>query len=548
MIPSRMIASPLAWALLAGAACLLVAALGGPPDTFWTVDDAGKDLVLRNLLRHPVRATLDYPGRALDPELALFPMPLGGSEPYAARHGDAIVSQYAAPFVWLTLPLAAAWPAGARALLPAFGAALAVFVTFRLGARLGGGAGSGARAAALALAATPLLFYGALFWEHTLTIALAGAAFLALTDARGPRALAAGLLLGGAILLREELVLLAAAVVVAAAGEGPPFRVARGVALGAAAGLAARLAFHFVTSGAWLGVHAALNRPDPFVHAARAVEGLLLGSGASGAPPWAAAAALAALALGARGGTAGRALGAAGAAALAALAVLAWWRFPGGEDAALALRHSNSALVALPWALAAPFLPAPPRDAAAADAERLLGRAALVFLVLFVTLVPSRSITGVHPGPRMLLPLLPLAAAVAAARLGGSRFGVAALAPLLAVGAAWAGTSLALLHAKRTLSGDLAAALRARPETVVCTDLFWIPTDMSALWDGKRFFLLRDDRDLARLTDAARAAGETGILAVMAPGRLEADPVAQVRDPALPAFSADVHVLRLVRP
>jgi len=71
---------------------------------------------------------------------------------------------------------------------------------------------------------------------------------------------------------------------------------------------------------------------------------------------------------------------------------------------------------------------------------------------------------------------------------------------------------------------------------------------MSALWDGKRFFLLRDDRDLARLTDAARAAGETGILAVMAPGRLEADPVAQVRDPALPAFSADVHVLRLVRP
>lgn len=547
MIPSRVAASPLGWALLAGAACLLAAALGGPADTFWTVDDAGKDLVLRNLLRHPARATLDYPGRALDPDLALFPMPLGGSEPYAARHGDAIVSQYAAPFVWLALPFAAAWPAGARALLPAAGAALAVFVTFRLGARLGGGS-SGTRAAALALAASPLLFYGALFWEHTLTIALAGASFVALTDARGPRALTAGLLLGGAILLREELVLLAAAVVLAAAGEGPPFRVARGVALGAAAGLAARLAFHFVTSGAWLGVHAALNRPDPFAHAGRAVEGLLLGPGASGAPPWAAAAALAALALGARGGGAGRALGAAGAAALAAIAVPGWWRFPVGEDAALALRHSNSALLALPWALAAPFLPAPRRDAAAADAERLLGRAALVFLVLFVTLVPARSITGVHPGPRMLLPLLPLAAAVAAARLGGSRFGVAALVPLLAVGGAWAGTSLALLHAKRTLSGDLAAALRARPETVVCTDLFWLPTDMAALWDAKRFFLLRDDRDLERLTDAARGAGEDAILAVMAPGRLEADPVARVRDPALPGFSADLHVLRLVRP
>jgi hypothetical protein len=228
-------------------------------------------------------------------------------------------------------------------------------------------------------------------------------------------------------------------------------------------------------------------------------------------------------------------------------AVRGLWRFPAGADAALALQHSNSALLVLPWALVAPFLAGTHGvgDEPARAAGRVLSRAALLFLVLFVALVPARSVTGVHPGPRMLLPLLPLAAALTATRFDGRGLATFLLIPLLLVGAAWNVRSLELLHAKRTLAGTLSAALRARPERTVVTDLFWLPTEMSALWDSKRFFLLRSDRDLAWIVDRAREAGETSMLAAMEPGRITAEPVAAIRGATLPAFSVDLHQLTL---
>lgn len=554
MIPSRRIGADLAWGAAAAVAACILAVVLGPPDTFWTVDDAGKDLVLRNLLRHPATAALDYPGRPLDPEFRVFPLPLDGSEAYAARHAGAVISQYAAPFVWLAWPLATASLPLARILLPALAAGIAVALAFRMAARLGKRRLTGHLGAALLLAATPLAFYGSLFWEHTTTIALVAGAFLALTDPDRPRPVPAGLLLGAAILLREELGLLAIAVVVAAAGDGPPFRRARGVALGAAAGVAARLAFHQATSGTWLGIHAALNRPEAFAHGGRTVNRLLLGPGPSGAEAWMVGGALLLLAAGAwwRGRTTRTAAAdsavAAGAIALAAISATALLRFPGREDAALALRDSNSALLFLPWALAAPFVARRGGSEESADAERLLGRAVLVFLVLFAALVPPRSVTGVHPGPRMLLPVLPFVAALAAVRLAAPGVARLALVPCALCALAWNVRSLELLHTKRELSGELARTLAARPEDVVVTDLFWLPTDMGPLWDTKRFFLLSGDRDLAWIVERARAAGVHSVLAAVAPGRIEAEPVARVRSAALPDFSVDLHELRLERP
>ena len=549
-----------------GAAFAIVAAalaLGlGPADTFWTVDDAGKDLVLRNVVRHPGDPTLDYPGRALDPRLRVFPMPLDGPEPYAARRGDRVVSQYASPFVWLAWPLArVSLPLG-HLLLPALGAGAAIFATGLLGRRLGGQARTGALAAGIAAVASPLAFYGAVFWEHTLTVALVGGAFATLARS-DPRFLRAGLLLGAAALLREELALLVVALVGVTVLERPSFRAAASLLAGAAPGLGARVAFQLWTSGSWLGVHGALNRPEPFAHAGETMDRLLLGTGASGWPAAAAAGAIAVLALGrflAARGAAGpepsaparrtplvTALFASGAFVVAVIAIQAFRFFPDGKDAALALQRSNSALLVLPWALVAPFLASatPASEESARAAERLLGRAALVFLVLFAALVPARSITGVHPGPRMLLPLLLLAAALTATRMDRRRFAALLLIPLLLIGAAWNVRSLELLHAKRGLAGELAAALRARPERTVVTDLFWLPTEMSALWDAKRFLLLRSDRDLAWVVDRARDAGETSILAAVTPGRIDAEPVAAVRDASLPAFSVDLHQLTL---
>jgi hypothetical protein len=228
---------------------------------------------------------------------------------------------------------------------------------------------------------------------------------------------------------------------------------------------------------------------------------------------------------------------------LAFASIRGWLHFPGGLDAALALRKSNSAALFLPWALAAPFLRS--EESAQSSAWRLLGGSAVLFVVMFLVLVPGRSITGVHPGPRMLLPVLPLGAAVAASRLTSSRPATFLLAPLLLGGALWNFSSLELLHAKRALSGDLAAALAARPERVVITDQFWLATEMMHLWDRKQFYLVGTDREMRAFVARATAAGERTIVAATEPGRIPATPVASVHREDLPAFSVDLQVLNL---
>ncbi|MFN8178243.1 MAG: hypothetical protein U0167_09950 [bacterium] len=570
MPTSRLDPVLVALALATSLAGLVLFARLGPAWTFWTVDDAGKSLVVANLEHNPGSTSLEYPGRALDPDFRFFPQPIRGSERYATLHDGRIVSQYLAPFPYLALPFAAVFGFIGLGLWPALGAGAVVLLTGLLAAALGGSRRAGRLAAAILLVSSPLLFYGSVFWEHSLTAALAAAAFLALATPR-PRPFVAGLLLGATCLLREETGLLLSAVVLVAMILRRRPDAAR-IAAGGLLGVAARGAFHWATSGSLVGVHGELNQSVPFEHVGDAARDLLVGPGFSGIPDVAVLGALLVLAaarsLPPRAALAPFALG---AVALAVVSVRGWLRFPGGEDSALALLKSNSAALFLPWALAAPFLrgpsggdaapsrqtphPAPSggvppasenaSPAHAAAAWRLLGGASVLFVVFFVLLVPARSITGVHPGPRMLLPVLPLAAAVCATRLSASRLAALFLAPLLLAGALWNLTSLELLHAKRALAGDLAAALAARPERIVVTDLFWLPTEMSSLWDRKTFYLVGTEREMRAFVARATAAGERTILAATEPGQIPAAPVAAVHRDGLPSFSVDLQVLTL---
>jgi hypothetical protein len=526
----------LAIAAATAAAGILLHASLGPPGTSWTVDDAGKALVLERVSRDPSAPWLPYAGAALDPEYALFPQPLGGSEPYAVRRGGRVLSQYHAPFIWLSvLPYEALGDTG-LAIWPALGAGGAVFLTGRWAAGLAGPM-AGLIASLLALCASPLPFYAAVFWEHTLTIALAAGGFLALSSRRPGTA---GLALGGAALLREEMALLVAAAVAVAFAQRHG-RAALRLALGGAAGVWARAAFHVATTGSWLGVHAELNRSEPFRHVVEAANGLLFGTGFSGLPGASAFVAVAALALSrALPPARSRHVLIAGVAALVAVAVLGFLSFPGDADRALALVRSNSAALFLPWTLVAPFL-----RTTTTPSMRPAAWTALLFLALFVLLVPERSITGVHPGPRMLLPLLPIACVLAASGMASSRRAVVLLAPLVLTAMAWNVRSLGLLHSKRETAGRLAAAILAEPERIVVTDLFWLPTEMGVLWDRKQFHLLRRDADLELLVERAAAAGERSVLAAVEPGRIPAEPLARIQHPDLPAFSVDVHRLVL---
>jgi hypothetical protein len=471
-------------------------------------------------------------GQSIDPDFEHFPVPLGGEEPYARLRNGRVVSSYLSPFVWLTLPFAAALGFFGQGVLPAIAGGVTVWLTGRLGGRW---------AAGIVALATPLLFYSSVFWEHSLVTALATAAFVVLEPAGRERPLTAGLLLGAAALLREELLLLLGAVSLALLVAGRGRRSFARFAAGGACGVLALLAFHRLVSGAWLGVHVGVNAPDPFGNVPAAIDGLLLSGGFSGVgSTWIVAAVATLIASRSLPGRAAEVVTTIVALGFAFVSVAAFQAFPGGQDRALALISSNSALVFVPWVLVVPFL----RDAGdkmiPIRRPGVLAASAALFLAAFVLVVPERSITGIHPGPRMLLPVLPLFAALAAARWrAGFRF---ALVPLLVVAVAWNVRSLELLHGKRHATGALAAALREDPRRIVATELFWLPTELSSLAGEKQFHLVSGSASFAKLAERAEEAGEDAILVVVPPGLLQRHPDREVRSPGFPAFSADLYV------
>ncbi len=567
--------------LLVTAGALFVHTYAGPAGTFWTIDNGGKTLVIANLQEDASRTWLAYPGREIDPELRLFPQPLSGPEPYGTVRGGNVVSQYLSPFAWLVLPGATLLGFVGLGLLPAVAGGATVYLTGLLGGRL---------AAGIAALASPLLFYSAVLWEHTLVVALAAAAFLLSGAPRRRHSFTAGLLLGLACMFREEVVLLLVGGGLAILSTRERRSKAIPFAAGGAVGVFFLLLVNQLATGSILGIHVGLNQPVPLRHTVKAVEGLILGSGFSGSPALVTVAALALLAAAPlirrreSLASAGDVLFAAAGCALFAVSALAWARFPGGEDRALALIRSNSLLVALPWVLLLPFssmereqVEAGGKRPGTGDPLSIAGRGVVLFLILFVLSCPERSITGVHPGPRMLLPALPVFAAIAAAQVrrafrgqrgvGGagertpSRFlRLAPLFLLFAIGIAWNVRSLELLAGKRAVAGAIASRLGAAvseehagaDETqtsgaprlpIAATDLFWLPTEMATLWDRIEFHLIRGPGDLQELSRRAAARGARRLTLVTAPGSVRGEaPVARIRDPGFPAFSVDVHV------
>ncbi len=514
----------------------------GLPGTSWTIDDAGKSLVLDRWLESG-GPWLAYPGRGRDPELRFFPQPLTGRERYAAVLPDGrILSQYTSPFLVLAAPFAAVARDGGRAVLPALGGGACVALAGWLAGRAGASRRGVLLASGITALATPFVFYSSVFWEHTLAAALATGALVALLDRSRERPVLAGMLAGGAVFLREEMLLFAGAIAIAMTiARRQPRSVVRFV-LACVPGAGALLLWNVAIAGTLWGVHVEANRPSFGSNAPRALASILFDAGFARVPILVTAALFALLAasrwIPARPPFRPRLLDLAALAALLVVSALAFVRFPGTEDQALALLHSNSMLVAIPWALVA-LLPRGRDDLSAV--------ASLVFLLLFAVLVPARSITGVHPGPRMLLPILPALAAATAAHLAWSRDRprTVLLVALLAVGVLWSARSLVLLHEKREASGRIASVLAADPRRIIVTDLFWLPTELSFLEGRKEFHLVSSSSDLAALSARCAADGEREILYVTSTGAIRnRAPLAAIVNPGFAHFSVELHVVR----
>ena len=237
-----------------------------PPEAFFSGDEGIKWLQVDSIRRHWwTSLAVDAPGEEVDPSHELLPA-------FLVTSGGAVRSIFPAGY-----PLVASFPyaiLGTRGIYLVSGAAaiLCMFVTARL-ARLVLQPGNPGRiswadgAGIAAVVATPLVFYGATIWEHTLAVLLVTAALIPLTkalggDATGWHGAAAGLLLGCAAAVRTETALIAPAAVAAGlivAGWKGFGRQAMTLTMGVLVILVPRAYLHRQVFGSWLPPHLTAN-------------------------------------------------------------------------------------------------------------------------------------------------------------------------------------------------------------------------------------------------------------------------------------------------
>ncbi|MBI3889904.1 MAG: hypothetical protein HY303_00070 [Candidatus Wallbacteria bacterium] len=245
--------------LLAAAALLGTFHCWRVPGVFYSTDSAVNLFVLDP-------PTIAMPRTALERDL--FPLQGTSARPpphnflYADARGRPR-STYPVTFPWLCWPFFRLFGFSGLYVLPALGAGLAALAAAGL-------AGSAPRRGAfVSLCATPLAFYGLLFWGHSLGAAMVLGA-LALWSAGRPRA--AGLLAGASALVRSELLLAGPALLVSAAGcwpVPPERRAALGrLAAGVAAGACLVACVNLATTGTLAGTHLTRNLPVTFAGSA----------------------------------------------------------------------------------------------------------------------------------------------------------------------------------------------------------------------------------------------------------------------------------------
>jgi hypothetical protein len=179
-------------------------------DAFFAGDPGVKLIAARNALEHP-----SHPFEISLPTIGDDRVP--HVDPFFSVHGDHAHAVTSALFPVLTAPLLRLFGLRGLYILPAFGFVMTVAACAAVATSLDAGRQPLVTALVAALA-TPFLFYGLEFWEHTLALACA-AAGTALFLRR--RAFWCGLLFGTAVLLRPEAGWFAGSVLVASALRPP---------------------------------------------------------------------------------------------------------------------------------------------------------------------------------------------------------------------------------------------------------------------------------------------------------------------------------------
>ena len=146
---------------------------------------------------------------------------------------------------------------------------------------------------------------------------------------------------------------------------------------------------------------------------------------------------------------------------------------------------------------------------------RLLRRAALFFIALLCLTAPPWTNTGLHFGPRLMLPVYPILAIPAVAFLSRALMTskvrkhliVACFVLLVLVSLITQLYAVSVLREKLESAHDVMDHLAARPERIVVSDIWWFPQDMAALFYDKIFLFSKDAAVLDRLREAMKKRG-----------------------------------------
>lgn len=199
------VAAILLWSVIAAAVTILALAL--PPRSFFSGDSGVKLIVARNAIQHPARP-LDVDLPRIDGQVAPF------VDPFFVVHGDHSHAVTSDLFPVLAAPFIALLGIRGALVLPVAGFLATIWFTAALGVALDHRR-SRVWLIFVAVACTPLFFYGLEFWEHAPAAAVAAVATTLYVKHRSPGMLAvSGALLGLAVLLRPEAVCYAVALAV----------------------------------------------------------------------------------------------------------------------------------------------------------------------------------------------------------------------------------------------------------------------------------------------------------------------------------------------
>lgn len=161
------LADPLFWVWVVLFLLYLGLVIIRPRGVFWSLDEGGKLLYIQNVLKTgSPAAPLIYPGEQLDPKFAFVPLF------FFQQSGSHIYAWWPVGFPLLTLPLYRlfGWlglyllPAAAGATIASLTGGMVRTVTQTRHGRLP------VAAALIVGLATPILFYSAMFWEHSLSV------------------------------------------------------------------------------------------------------------------------------------------------------------------------------------------------------------------------------------------------------------------------------------------------------------------------------------------------------------------------------------------